>query len=95
MIKVARKEVKAPGFRDMKSVGFSASFMTCIFTQVISDFAFTEAGAVPVQVSESVLMPYLGGQLGAKAAAVEELIKFLPEVVLCAHCAAVQEPEQP
>lgn len=33
-----------------------------------------------VQVSEATLLPYLGGDLGAKAAAVEELIKYLPPV---------------
>lgn len=65
MIKVARKEVKAPGFRDMKSV------------------------------SESVLMPYLGGQLGAKAAAVEELIKFLPEEIKELTADAISDSVRP
>ena len=33
-----------------------------------------------VQVSEATLLPFLGGELGAKAAAVEELIRNLPPV---------------
>lgn len=32
------------------------------------------------QVSEATLLPFLGGELGAKHAAVEEVIKFLPAV---------------
>ncbi|KAL0050013.1 hypothetical protein WJX82_002734 [Trebouxia sp. C0006] len=65
MIKQARKTVKTPGFRDMKSV------------------------------SEATLLPFLGGELGAKAAAVEELIKKLPPEVVSLSADAISESIEP
>lgn len=74
MIKQARKEVKAPGFRDMKSVRMQA------VENLLLHLAPLTQSHVAKQVTEATLLPYLGGELGAKGAAVEEVVKNLPAV---------------